>query len=188
MTAPPGEITTLLDKWSQGDKEALNQLMPMVYQRLHQIAESYMRRLKSGQSLQATVLVHEAYLRLVAVKQDNPNWQGRTYFYGLAAQIMRFILVDQARRRLAAKRDWGQKISLNENIADSSQAEADLFALDEALNRLAQLDPQQCRIVELRFFGGLSIAETAEFLNISATTVKEDWRLAKAWLRRELGL
>lgn len=188
MAAHPGEITTLLQQWSHGDKEALNQLMPLVYQRLHQIAESHLRRLQIGQSLQATVLVHEAYLRLVAVKQENPHWEGRTYFYGLAAQIMRFILVDQARRRLAAKRDWGQKISLNENITDGTQAEADLFALDEALNRLAQFDPQQCRIVELRFFGGLSIAETAEFLNISATTVKEEWRMAKAWLRRELGI
>lgn len=181
------EITRLLRAWGDGDQNALSRLTPLVYDELHRIAEAYVDRQGTEQTLQATALVHEAYLRLICVSKEDMQWYNRTQFYGLAAQIMRYILVDQARRRFAAKRGGGRKISLDEAAGMVDQEYADLLTIDDALNRLAQIDPQQCKIIELRFFGGLSIEETAEFLNTSPSTIKREWRLARAWLRRELG-
>src|SRR5947209_10527350 len=165
----------------EGDDGERWVLLPVVYAELRRLAEVYLRRERPGHTLQPTALVHEAHLRLV--DQTQVRWQNRAHFLGVAAQMMRRILVDHARGQRAEKRGGEiQKLSLDENIDVSGERAADLVALDEALERLAELDPQKSRIVELRFFGGLSVEETAEVLGVSAPTVKRQWRMAKAWL------
>jgi RNA polymerase sigma factor (TIGR02999 family) len=176
-------VTQLLLKWSGGDREALEQLLPLVYRELHQLAERYLRRERSDHTLQATALVHEAYLKLI--DQREVKWQNRAHFFGVAAQAMRRILVDHARSHMAAKRgSGGVKLSLEDNAAAvvSDEKAEEMIALDDALNHLAEIDPQKSRIVELRFFGGLSIEETAEVLGIGTATVIRQWRMARAWL------
>lgn len=182
-----GNITQLLVKWSDGDQSALDQLMPMVYDELRQLARSYLRRRGDQHSLQPTALVNEAYLRLV--NQRQVNWQNRAQFFGLAAKLMRDLLVDHVRNRRAAKRGGGE-YHLSLTVADQNPgqtgSEIDLIALDEALTRLAALSSQQSKIVEMRFFGGLTIPETAEALGISHATVEREWSAARAWLYSQL--
>jgi RNA polymerase sigma-70 factor, ECF subfamily len=182
----PEGITQLLLKWSGGDSSAREALMPMVHGELRRLAGKYMRRERVNHTLQPTALVNEAYLRLV--DQQQVKWQNRAQFFGLAARMMRNILVDHARSHQAAKRG-GQQYSVSLSRADRvlEKSEIDLVALHEALERLAVNDPQKARIVELRFFGGLTIEETAEVLDISHATVERDWKMARAWLRSELG-
>lgn len=185
--APPSphEVTQLLLDWSNGNQAALDKLMPLVDRELHRLAHHYMRRENPGHTLQTTALVNEAYLKLVDQKQV--RWKNRAHFFALAAELMRRILVDRARRRQSAKRGGGAyKISLDEAMIVSPKRGADLIALDEVLNRLAAIDPRKSKVVELRFFGGLSVEETAEALHISAVTVMREWRLAKAWLYNAL--
>jgi RNA polymerase sigma factor (TIGR02999 family) len=182
MSSTP-DVTQLLLKWGNGDREALENLLPLVYRELHQLASRYLRRERSDHTLQATALVHEAYLKLI--DQREVRWQNRAHFFGVAAQAMRRILVDHARGHMAAKRgSGGVKLSLEDNEAAIVSAEKaeEMVALDEALTRLAEIDPQKSRIVELRFFGGLSIEETAEVLGIGTATVIRQWRVARAWL------
>jgi RNA polymerase sigma factor (TIGR02999 family) len=179
------DVTQLLVHWSKGDKEALNELMPLVYEELRRLAKAYLRRERPDHTLQGTALVHEAFLRLI--DQNRVQWQNRAHFFGVAAQMIRHILVDHARAQLAGKRGAGAaKLSLDEAIAIPDSQEIDLLSLDDALIRLAKMDQQQSRIVELRYFGGLTIEETAEVLAISPATVKRDWVMAKAWLHRTL--
>ena len=181
----PQEITRLLQAWSQGDEAALKALTPLVYEELHRIAHRYMGRQPHGHTLQTSALVNEAYLRLVDVNQV--NWQNRAHFFAVSAQLMRHILVDFARSRQSQKRGGeAQQVSLGEALEVSAERSADLVALDEALSLLAALDARQARVIELRFFGGLGIEETAEVLKVSEGTVRRDWRMAKAWLLREL--
>ena len=184
MPTPEPSVTQLLRRWSEGDLKAFDELLPIVYDALRRLAGSYLRRERAGHSLEATALVHEVYLRLV--DQKNMDWKNRAQFFGVSAQMMRRILVDHARAQHAAKRGGaGPKLSLS--FADRLvQKDLDLIALDDALNSLADFDAQQSRIVELRFFGGLTIEETAEVLSVSEATIKRDWTLAKAWLRREI--
>ena len=185
MTASLKDVTQLLVHWGNGDKQALDRLMPLVYDELHRMASRYLRREREGHTLQTTALINEAYLRIV--DQNRVNWQNRAHFFGVAAQMMRRILVDHARSHLYAKRGGGaQKLTLDEAIATPQERDLDLVALDDALTALAEIDPQQSRIIELRFFGGLTIVETAEVLNISPATVKRDWNMAKAWLYGEI--
>jgi RNA polymerase sigma factor (TIGR02999 family) len=177
-------ITQLLVEWSGGDQAALDQLMPLVYDELRRLARSYLRRERPDHTLQATALVHEAYLRLV--DQHSVSWQNRAHFFGIASQMMRRILVNHAVARATAKRGGpAEKLSLDEAIAVVDQRDIDLIALDNALKQLETLDAQQSRVVELRFFGGLSIEETAEVLNLSPATVKREWSTARLWLRRQ---
>jgi RNA polymerase sigma factor (TIGR02999 family) len=185
MQSPEG-ITQLLIDWGKGDQAALERLMPLVYSELRRLAGNYLRRERAEHTLQPTALVNEAYLKLV--DQRNARWQNRAHFFGIAAQLMRRILVDHARQRQAEKRGGAdqQRLSITSAEALVKQPEIDLLALNEALDELAQMDPQQSRIVELKFFGGLSIEETAEVLGISHATVERDWKLARAWLRRQL--
>jgi RNA polymerase sigma factor (TIGR02999 family) len=185
MTASFKDVTQLLVDWGKGDKQALDGLMPLVYDELHRIASRYLRRERPGHTLQTTALINEAYMRLV--DQNRVSWQSRAHFFGVAAQMMRRILVDHARSHLYAKRGGGaQKLTLDEAIATPQERDLDLVALDDALTTLAEVDPQQGRIIELRFFGGLTIDETAEVLSISPATVKRDWNMAKAWLYGEI--
>jgi RNA polymerase sigma factor (TIGR02999 family) len=183
---PPEGVTQLLKDWSDGDQAALDRLMPLVYGELRRLANNYLRRERANHTLQPTALVNEAYLRLV--DQKNARWQNRAQFFGVAAQLMRRILVDHARTRQAQKRGGSdqQRLSLTNVEQASDKPEIDLLALHEALNELAEIDPQQSRIVELKFFGGLSIEETAEVLGIGHATVERDWKMARAWLRRKL--
>ena len=184
MTPAPRDVTQWLIDWRNGKQEALAQMMPLVYNELRRLAQRYLQRERPDHTLQATALVHEAYLRLVDQRQA--QWQNRAHFFGLAAQMMRRILVDHARHHHAAKRGGAEpKLSLDEAVWVSAEHATDLTALDDALTRLAVLDPQQSRLVELRFFGGLTIDETAEVLGVSPATVKREWRLARAWLYRE---
>jgi RNA polymerase sigma factor (TIGR02999 family) len=180
------DITQLLIAWSDGRREALDDLMPIVYADLRRVAAGYMRREAAGHALQPTALVHEAYVRLVDQKQV--KWRNRAHFFGVAAGLMRRILVDNARRRRAEKRGggWDRVTLAGDEAATDSHKEIDVLALHEALERLAGFDPQQERIVELRYFGGLTIEETAEVVGISAATVVREWTIAKAWLRAEL--
>ncbi len=179
------EITRLLVKWSEGDQAALSELMPLVYSELRRLARHHLRRERPDHTLQSTALVHEAYLRLV--EQKKAHWKSRAHFFAVAAQLMRRILVDHARHHRAAKRGAGAvKLSLDVAVALPNQLSPDLLRLDDALGRLAKIDPVQSTMVELRFFGGLSIDETAEILGVSPTTVKREWSTAKAWLYREL--
>lgn len=184
-TRSPQGITQLLERWSQGDEEALDQLMPLVYDELHRLAGAYLRRERREHTLQPTALVNEAYLKLV--RQRNIRWQNRAQFFGVAAQLMRRILVDHARANSADKRGGDRvNVSLKNIGAFGTQAEADVLALHDVLNRLAEIDSDQSRIVELRFFGGLTIEETAEVMHVSHSTVEREWKIAKAWLKREL--
>lgn len=179
-------ITHLLKEWSDGDQQALDELTPLVYEELRQQAARYLRKERPGHSLQATALINEAFLRLIDVK--NVEWQSRAHFFAIAANLMRRILVDHARRRDAEKRGGTQmRLTLDDTIAIAREPDVDLLAIDEALNRLAAIDEQQARVVELRFFSGLSVEETAAALGVSPKTVKRDWSVARAWLRREIG-
>lgn len=187
MTSPLShEITRLLRGWRQGDQTALDQLLPLVYGDLHRQAKRFMRGEGSGHTLQVTGLVHEAYLRLV--HQEGMDWHNRAHFFGVAGKAMRSILVDHARARNAAKRGGGgPQLTLGAvDKAGAATPAVDVLALDEALRRLADLDPEMSRLVELRYFAGLSIEETAQALGISPATVKRQWQVARAWLRREL--
>jgi RNA polymerase sigma factor (TIGR02999 family) len=181
----PDEITALLLAWSRGQASALDQLIPLVHDELHRIAKRYMRRERPGQTMQTTALVDEAYLRLI--DSSRVHWQNRAHFFAIAAQLMRRILVDFARRRHNLKCGGAaKKVTFDEALVVSSDAGAEMIAVDDALNALASLDARQSQVVELRFFGGLSINETAEVLRVSEGTVRRDWSLAKAWLHREL--
>jgi len=185
MSSPLQDVTQLLHDWRSGDEEALNKLIPLVYDELRKIAAAYLRRENHGHTLQTAALVNEAYLRLV--DQTRADWQNRAQFFGVAAQIMRRILVDHAREHQAAKRGGGEtKLALDEAINISREQDVDLLALDAALKALARFDPRQSRIVELRYFGGLEIGETADVLGISPATVKREWNMAKAWLYNQL--
>ena len=179
------EVTALLVNWSNGDSRALDELMPLVYAELRRLAGSYLRRERSTHTLQSTALVNEAFLRLV--NQQDVQWRSRAHFFGIAAQMIRRILVDHARAAQADKRGAGAvRIELEDHLAVSSQSELDLVGLDESLQRLAALDERQARIVELRFFTGLSVEETAEVKQVSTATVKREWSSARAWLFREM--
>ena len=178
-------ITQRLREWSDGDREALDELMPLVYDELHKQARRYLRRERGNHTLQTTALINEAYLKLI---DQNVNWASRTHFFAVAANLMRRILVDHARTKHRAKRGGvGEDLPLDEAmLIVSDEKTVDLIALDEALTRLAEFDEQQSRVVELRYFSGLSLEETAAALKVSRTTVANDWSLAKAWLHREL--
>ena len=179
------EVTQLLQQWSDGRKDALDRLLPEIYGELRRLASSYLRRERPDHTLQPTALVHEAFLKLV--DQRLVRWQNRAHFFGIAAQAMRRILVDHARAHTAGKRGAGQRpIAFDEAVLATPSQDIDLLALDEALTRLHAFDPQQSRIVELRFFGGLTIDETAEVMRISPATIGREWVLAKAWLYAEL--
>ena len=186
MTKPSlHEVTQLLQSWSEGNQEALDKLVPLVHAELHRLARHYMSHERPGHTPQTTELVNEAYVRLIDWK--NVRWQNRAHFFGVAAQIMRRILVDFARSRASAKKGGGtQYVSLSEAMTISPERGEDLIALDDALESLSELDSRKGRIVELRFFGGLSVEETAEVLKISERTVMREWGLAQAWLYREL--
>ena len=184
-TPTPQEVTRLLLAWSQGEQAALEQLVPLVYAELHRLAKRYLARERPGHTLQATALVNEAYLRLVDAR--NLRWQNRAHFYGVAAQLMRRILVDWARSRPHLKQGAEvQQVSLEEALTLSRERDRDLVALDDTLRALAAVAPRKSQVVELRFFGGLSVEETAEVLQVSPDTVLRDWRLAKVWLLREM--
>jgi RNA polymerase sigma factor (TIGR02999 family) len=179
------EITRLLQAWSEGEQSALEHLIPLVYEELHRLAHHYMAGERSGHTLQTTALLNEAYLRLV--DSAKPSWQNRAHFFAVSAQVMRRILVDWARSRQALKRGGEVRpLELEEALVVADAPGADLVALDDALKALAALDPRRSKVVELRFFGGLSVEETAEVLKISPETVMRDWRFAKSWLRREM--
>ena len=179
------QITQLLLAWGQGDEAALDRLIPLVHAELYRRAKRYMRRERRGHTLQTTALIHETYLRLVDAQQV--PWQNRAHFFAIAARLMRRVLVDHARERRYQKRGGdAQRVSLDEGLAIGPGQDEDLVALDEALSALGEVDPRKSRVVELRFFGGLSVEETAEALEVSPETVRRDWRLAKAWLLREM--
>jgi RNA polymerase sigma factor (TIGR02999 family) len=181
MEPSPQEVTRLLQEWSNGDKIALDKLTPLVHEELRRIAHHYMSRERPGHTLQTTALVNEAYLRLV--NQNHVHWQNRAHFFAVAAQVMRHLLVDHARTHKRAKRGGAvQQISLDEAALMSPERAADMIALDEALIELTLIDPRKSRIVELRFFGGLNIEETAHVLHIAPVTVRREWNSAKAWL------
>ncbi len=186
VSAPPRqEVTQVLVDWSKGDQNAPDRLMPLVYEELRKLARNYLQRERSDHTLQATGLVHEAYLRLV--DQSSMTWQNRAHFFAVAAQVMRRILVDHARAHRAEKRGGErEKIEFDEALAPSGEKAVDLIALDDALHDLVTFDPRQSRIVEMRFFGGLTNEEIGDVLGISPRTIKREWRLAKAWLRREI--
>lgn len=185
MNTSSHNVTQLLVDWSHGDPAALEKLTPLVYGELKRLAARYLRRERADHTLQSTALVHEAYLRLV--DQREIQWQNRAQFYGIAAEMIRRILIDHARGRQAVKRgDGAVKLSLDDALATPRRRDLDLVALDDALSDLTRLDPRQGRLVELRFFAGLSVEESAEVLGISAATVKREWVAAKAWLYREL--
>lgn len=180
------ETTQLLRAWASGDQAALDKLTPRVYEELRRIAARFMKAERPGRTLQTTALVHEAYLKLIEI--DNVDWQHRTHFFAVSAQIMRRILLERARRRVAGKRGGAApKLNLDEVPDIGSSRSRELIALDDALNALANLDPRKARVIELRFFAGLSVEETAEVLNVSSDTVLRDWKLARAWLLAELG-
>ncbi len=184
-SSPTHEVTQLLVAWSDGDRAALDRLMPLVHTELRRLAHSYMSRERTGHTLQTMALVNEAYLRLV--DQRNMRWENRAHFFGIAARLMRQILVEHARSRQAAKRGGAQiRLSLSKVDRIASRPDVNLIALDEALGRLEAIDAQKSRIVELRYFGGLGVEETAEVIGVSPATVKRDWSMARAWLRREI--
>jgi RNA polymerase sigma-70 factor (ECF subfamily) len=188
MGTPGAEdLTGILNRASRGDDSAVNRLMPLVYDELRALAESYLQQERPDHTLQATALVHEAYVRLV--RQEEVEWQSRAHFFAVAAQAIRRILVDHARGRQRAKRGGDrQRVRLEEDVALAKGRDLDLLALDEAMEKLATLHERQARIVELRFFGGLSLKDVAKFLGISPRTVDGDWSMARAWLRRELAV
>jgi RNA polymerase sigma-70 factor (ECF subfamily) len=185
MSPAPENVTKLLVAWGDGDEAARDELMPLVYQELHRLAHHYMNRERPGHTLQTSALVNEAFVRLI--DQKEVRWQNRAHFFGLAAQMMRRVLVDYARSRQYAKRGGGaQQVSFDEALFVSEERAHEVVALDDALKDLAQFDQRKSQIVELRFFGGLSIEETAELLKVSPGTVMRDWTLAKAWLRKQI--
>jgi RNA polymerase sigma-70 factor (ECF subfamily) len=181
----PNEISRLLRAWSDGDEGALESLTPIVYEELRRLAHRYMERERPGHALQTTALVNEAYIRLADYKRM--HWQDRAHFFAVSAQVMRRILVDYARRHNEKRGRDVQHVSLDEVAVVSGDRTGDLVALDEALNSLGRLDPRKVRIIEMRFFGGLSVEETAEVLKVSPATVRRDWSIAKFWQYRELG-
>jgi RNA polymerase sigma factor (TIGR02999 family) len=179
------QVTQLLARWRDGDREALDSLMPLVYDELRRLAHHYLQNERHGHTLQSTALVHEAYVRLVG--QSPPQWQNRSHFFGVAAHLMRQILVDYARGHRAGKRGGDSfKLTLEDAAPTAQPVDVDIVALDDALKTLTQMDPQQGRVVELRFFAGLTIEDTSEVLGISAATVKREWTIARTWLFREL--
>ena len=179
------QISLLLIDWSKGDEYALEQLMPLVYEELRRMARNYMRRQPSGHTFQTTDLIHEAYLKIAGGEQ--PNWQSRSHFFGVAAKAMRHILVDYARSKNNRKRGgWQERVTLKENMRVTNQSSEEIVALDDALNRLAALDDRKVRVVEMKFFAGLHVAEIADVLKVSPETVKRDWSFAQTWLLREL--
>jgi len=181
-----GEVTQLLRELKNGHPEAAERLIPLVYDELHRLAARYMAREAPDHTLQPTALINEAYLRLV--DQTRVDWQGRAHFIGVAAQMMRRILINHARDRNAARRGGGwDRVALEDDLLAAPTQMAEWLAIDEALQRLAAKDEQQCRVVELRFFGGLTAEETAEVLGVSAKTVQREWKMARAWLHREIG-
>lgn len=186
MRSPPSkQITQLLVLWRQGEQQALDQLIPLVYRELHRMAERYMRRERPNHTLQASALIHEAYLRLV--DQREAPWQSRGQFFALSAKLMRRILVDHARSKGYAKRGANaRQVTLDEGVATSGKRAADVLALDDALEDLEALDPRKSQIVEMRFFAGFSLEETAEALEISVPTVEREWRAARAWLHKAM--
>jgi RNA polymerase sigma factor (TIGR02999 family) len=177
-------VTSLLTQWKSGDPAALQELIPIVYDELHRLARRQLRSERSDHTLQSTALVNEAYLRLVG--QDSGQINSRTHFLGVASHVMRQILVDHARSRRAAKRDGGNRVELNENDHPLQEANIDIIALDDALTELANFDPDLCRIVEMRYLGGLSVDATAEAMGVSPASIKREWTAAKAWLSRKL--
>lgn len=185
MTASPPLVTGLLRKWQDGDESALDELLPLVHDTLHRLAHRYVNRERRGHTLQTTALVNEAFLRLIG--QQDSDWESRAHFFAVSAQVMRHILVDYARQRGAGKRggDYRQ-VTLDGEAAVSDERSAELIALDDALDALEKVNPRGSKVVELRYFGGMNNKEAAEVLRISETTVERDWRLAKAWLYREL--
>jgi len=185
MTSSPGSITRLLVDWRDGDKAALDRLIPLVYKELRRLAGYYMRRQPADHTLQTSALINEAYLRLIDHK--NMRWENRAHFFAVAAQAMRRILVDHARRRDYAKRGGGAlKVSFDEAVIGAEERGAELIALDDALKDLAAIDPRKCQVVELRYFGGLSVDETAAVLGVSPVTVMREWRSAKGWLLKAI--
>jgi len=185
MTSSPNDVTQLLVAWGKGDQAARDELMPLVYAELHRLAHRHIKRERPGHTLQTSALVNEAFVRLV--DQRDVHWQSRAHFFGIAAQMMRRILVDYARKRRFAKRGGNQlQVSLNEELVAANQRSAEVVLLDDALTQLAEIDERKSKVVELKFFGGLSIEETAEVLGVSPGTVMRDWTLAKAWLRRAM--
>ena len=179
------QVTSLLLRWRGGEKAALDALMPLVYAELRRLAHYYLQRERPDHTLQSTALVHEAYARMIG--QNLPEWQNRAHFFAVAAQLMRQILVDYARAHRAAKRGGSAcRLTLDDAQSESQPSDVDVVALDEALQALAKIDPQQSRVVELRFFAGLSIEDTSEVLGVSPSTVKRDWNTARVWLYREL--
>ncbi len=184
MTPSSNEVTELLQAWSDGDSDALEQLTPVIHAELHRIAKRYMSKERVNHTLQTTALVNEAYMRLIDWK--NARWQNRAHFFGVSAQLMRRILVDFARTRPRSKEGEVKHVSLEDAFIVSDERDSDLIALDEALSELAKLDQRKAQIVELRFFGGLSVDETAEVLKVAPITIMREWNKAKAWLYREL--
>ena len=182
---PPSQITQLLQRWRDGNRGALDALLPLVYDELRRLAHRHLRNERAEHTLQSSALVHEAYLRLVG--QDFPQWEGRTHFFAIAAQLMRQILVDYARRHRASKRGSGVcMLTLGDVEVLPQREDVDVVALNDALNSLAEIDPRQSRVVELRFFAGLSLEETSEVMGIGTATVQRDWTAARAWLHREI--
>ena len=185
MGTDADNVTRLLLEWSQGNEQALEEMLPLIYEELHRLAHNFLYRERPGHTLQTTALVHEAYLKLI--DQRDARWQNRAHFFAIAAQAMRRILIDSARRHIAEKRGGGgEKLSLDEVATISLEPDTNLLALDEALNRLAQIDSSQGRIIELRYFGGLTIEETAEVMKLSPATIKREWAMARAWLHQAL--
>lgn len=182
---PPSEVSLLLQDWRNGDREALDALLPLVYKELRRLAHFQLQKERPDHTLQSAALVHEAYLRLIGL--NNPQWESRTHFFAIAAQLMRQILVDYARRHRAAKRGRSvSKVSLEDAKVASRGRDVDVVALDDALNSLAKIDPRQSRVVELRFFAGLSLNEISQAMEIAPATVQRDWTAARAWLYREI--
>ena len=186
MQNSPGDVTLMLKKVSAGDPDAVSKLVPVLYDELRRLAAYYLRRERSDHTLQPTALVHEAYIRLV--DQREAGWKNRNHFFNVAAQVMRRVLMDHARKHQTLKRGGGglAKVTLEDAVVLCEQNSAELVALDGLLTRLSTIDPQQARVVELRFFGGMSVEETAELMSISPATVKREWAVAKAWFAREL--
>lgn len=185
MASTEHNVTQLLHDWSNGEQQAFDELLPIIYNELHRLAHNYLNRERSDHTLQTTALVHEAYLKLI--DQQSVDWQNRSHFFAIAAQAMRRILIDNARRHAASKRgNTPEKLSLDDVESISIGSNETLLALDDALKRLETIDSQQSRVIELRYFGGLTIEETAEVLNLSPATVKREWAMARAWLYKSI--
>jgi RNA polymerase sigma factor (TIGR02999 family) len=185
MASDPDNVNRLLLEWSGGNQQALEEMLPLIYDELRHLAHNFLYRERPGHTLQTTALVHEAYLKLI--DQRDARWQNRAHFFAIAAQAMRRILIDSARKHVADKRGGGgEKVSLEEVASISLEPDNNLLALDQALNGLAEIDPQQSRIIELRYFGGLTIEETAEVMKLSPATIKREWAMARAWLHQAL--